>query len=112
MSVEEFRNHSDDDYLRWIVDHRHGYVLNIQRTGNPRDARLHRACCETITGIPARGNTFTDDWVKVCSLSLQALDSWAIRRTGSAVVRCGPVIRLPRSGVDHRVCHWSGFGQR
>jgi hypothetical protein len=41
MSVEEFHNHSDDDYPRWIADHHRGYVLNIQRTCNPRDARLH-----------------------------------------------------------------------
>lgn len=89
MSMEEFRNRSDDDYLRWVADHRHGYVVNIQRTGNPRDARLHLAYCETITGTPARGDTFTGDWVKVCSVSLQELDSWTMQRIGSVVVRCG-----------------------
>lgn len=89
MSVEEFRNNNDRDYLRWVGDHHRGYVLNIQRTYNPRDARLHLAYCDTITGTPARGDTFTGDWVKVCSESLKELDSWAIQHTGSGVTRCG-----------------------
>jgi hypothetical protein len=99
MSVEEFRNHNDDDYLRWVADHHRGFVLNIQRTCNLRDARLHLAYCETITGIPARGDTFMGDWVKVCSELLQELDSWAVQHTGSAVVRCG-TCRPP--GPAHR----------
>jgi hypothetical protein len=49
----------------------------------PHDARLHLAHCETIRGIPARGDTFTGDWIKVCSESLRELDSWAMRHTGS-----------------------------
>ena len=50
MSVDEFRNHRDDDYLCWLADHHRGYVLNIQRTC---DARLHLAHCQTITETPA-----------------------------------------------------------
>jgi hypothetical protein len=89
MSEEEFRNYNDDDYLRWVADHHRGYVLNIQRTHNPHNARLHLAHCETITGTPAWGDTFTDDWGKVCSESLREIASWVVRHTGSAVVRCG-----------------------
>jgi hypothetical protein len=55
MSAEEFRNHNDDDYLRWVADHHRGFVLNIQRTCNPRDARLYLAYCETITGFRRAG---------------------------------------------------------
>jgi hypothetical protein len=36
-------------------------------------------------GSPARGDTCTGDWIKVCSVSLLELDSWAMQRTGSAV---------------------------
>jgi hypothetical protein len=89
MSVDEFRNYNDQDYLRWVADHHHGYVINIQRTCNPRDARLHAAYCETITGVPARGDTFTGDWIKVCSESLAELDSWAGKHTGTVVKPCG-----------------------
>jgi len=48
MSAELFR---DDDRGG------QGYVLNIQRTLNPSDARVHRADRPTITGTPPRGNT-------------------------------------------------------
>lgn len=58
MGVEEFRNYNDRDYLRWVTDHHRGYVLNIQRTYNPRDARLHLAYCDTITGHPGAGGHF------------------------------------------------------
>ena len=89
MSVDEFRNHDDQGYLRWVARHHRGYVINIQRTFNPRDARLHAAYCETITGTPARGDTFTGDWIKVCSGSLTELDNWAKQHTGAVVKRCG-----------------------
>ncbi len=62
MSVEEFRNCNDDDYLRWVADHHRGYVLNIQRTCNPHNARLHLAHCETIrdpNAIPGRAGNGT-----------------------------------------------------
>ena len=89
MTVEEFRDHDDQGYLRWAASHFRGYVINIQRTHTPRDARLHAAYCETITGTPARGDTFTGDWIKVCSDSLAELDSWARQHTGAVVKRCG-----------------------
>ncbi len=95
MGVEEFRDRGDDGYLRWIDAHHHGYVINIQRSHNPRDARLHTAICQTITGTPARGSAFVGDWVKVCSASLAELDDWAMRETGSALQRC-PVCQPPQ----------------
>jgi hypothetical protein len=55
MSVDEFRNRNDLDYSRWLADHSRGYVINIERTYNPCDARLHAAYCETITGTPHEG---------------------------------------------------------
>jgi hypothetical protein len=55
MSVDEFRNRNDLDYSRWLADHSRGNVINIERTYNPRDARLHAAYCETITGTPHEG---------------------------------------------------------
>jgi hypothetical protein len=51
MSVDEFRNRNDLDYSRYS----RGYVINIERTYNPRDARLHAAYCETMTGTSHEG---------------------------------------------------------
>jgi hypothetical protein len=88
MCIEEFRDHDDVGYLQWLAGHHDGFVINIQRSHNPRDARLHTVGCRTITGTPARGDTFTGDWVKVCSVSLEELDDWAVQEVGSAVQRC------------------------
>jgi hypothetical protein len=46
MSVELF---SDDDrgYAAWLTANAAGYVLNIQRSMNPSDARVHEAACRT-----------------------------------------------------------------
>ena len=71
------------------ADHSRGYVINIERTYNPRDVRIHAAYCATITGTPARGDTFTGDWIKVCSRSLTELGNWAKQHTGAVVKRCG-----------------------
>ena len=88
VSYVEFQG-DDDGYLSWVAANRGGYVINIQRTHNPNDSRLHRADCYTITGDTARGNTWTGDWVKVCSGDLRELDDWAIARAGAPITRCG-----------------------
>lgn len=81
--VEEFRDR-DRDYLGWVVAHAGGYVINTGRSGHGY-ARLHRAACATITSRPP----FTGPYIKVCGVSLAALDEWALRRTGAHSQRCG-----------------------
>lgn len=88
MTIGEFRNGDDDGYAGWLAAHSDGYVINIQRTYNPRDARLHTAACRTITRAPARGRTFTGDWIKVCAQSAAELDEWALNNLGAVVQRC------------------------
>ena len=56
--VDQFRD-DDHGYLQWAAANPHGYVINIQRTLNPADARVHRADCYTINGHPSRGQTWT-----------------------------------------------------
>lgn len=83
MSVELFR---DDDraYTAWLTENVRGYVLNIQRSMNPSDARVHEVACRTITGTPPRGRTWTGPYVKACSASLTQLDAWALSHAKSA----------------------------
>ncbi len=68
VRIEEFRN-DDPAYLGWL-DSNAGYVINIQESLNPSDARLHHAGCYTIRGEPARGRTWTGPYIKVCSPSI------------------------------------------
>jgi hypothetical protein len=58
----------DDDrgYLDWLDHHPDGFVINTGRTPSAAYLMLHRAGCGTITGQPARGTTFTGEFVKVC----------------------------------------------
>jgi hypothetical protein len=88
VSVELFRD-NDDGYAAWLAGSVQGYVVNIQRTMNPSDARVHRANCPTITGTPPRGRTWTGTYVKACSASLPELDAWTLAHARSAVTRCG-----------------------
>lgn len=72
MSIEQFRD-DDQGCLTWTAAHPGGYAINIQRSLNPGDARLHRADCRTINGRPARGATWTGPYIKICSELAQEL---------------------------------------
>ncbi len=94
MSVELFRD-DDQGYAAWLAANACGYVLNIQRSLNPSDSRVHEADCPTITGTPPRGRTWTGPYVKACSPSLPELDAWALAHASSAITRCGTCRPLP-----------------
>lgn len=89
--VVEFRDSaSSNDYLTWTAAHwADGYVINIQRSFNPGDARLHRACCQWINGAPPRGTGFVGAYVKICAGSLTELTQWMTTHIGAEVRSCG-----------------------
>jgi hypothetical protein len=88
MDIEQFRD-DDRGYLTWTAAHPAAYVINVQQSLNPSDARLHRADCYTINGQPARGKTWTGPYIKVCSASSRHLQDWAHINLRAEVVRCG-----------------------
>lgn len=88
----------DDGYQAWLAEQPGGFVINIQRSLNTSDARLHRATCRTITGQPARGKAWTGPYIKVCANELSQLDLWAAQLTGSPITRCGTC--TPSRGQD------------
>jgi hypothetical protein len=92
VSVELFRD-DDQGYAAWLTANAQGYVLNFERSLNPSTARVHSARCQTITGAPSRGNTWTGPYVKACSASLSELDAWALAHASSAITRCGTCTR-------------------
>jgi hypothetical protein len=81
----------DDDagYLSWVAAHPSGYVVNIQRTRNPSDARLHYATCRTVSGENPRRGPWTGAYIKACSEDLNALDAWALSGFQAPITRCG-----------------------
>jgi hypothetical protein len=88
VSVDLFRD-DDQGCAAWLAANVQGHVLNIQRSLNPSDARVHEADCRTITGTPTHGRTWTGPYIKACSLSLQELDLRALTNARSAITRCG-----------------------
>jgi hypothetical protein len=74
----------DDDpaYLGWAADHPSGYVINTDRNPSAAYLMLHRANCHTVTGVPAKGSTFTCDYSKVCG-SREELEAFAVELGGN-----------------------------
>jgi hypothetical protein len=86
--VVGFRD-DDEGYVAWVFSHPDAYVINIQRSYNPSDARLHHAGCSTISPERLSRGVATHHYVKVCANLLGELDEWAVNQTGSPITRCG-----------------------
>ena len=86
----------DDDlgYATWVTENPEGYVLNIQRSLNPSDARMHTASCEhlarAIDASESRQRRSTTTYIKVCSRSVDQLDAWSAQRVGAHEIRRCP----------------------
>ncbi len=76
MSIDQFRD-DDQGYLAWTAAHPGGYAINVECNLNAGDARLHHADCYTINGRPARGQTWTGPYIKICSTPARELHDWA-----------------------------------
>ena len=108
-------DHEDAAYQQWIDTHQDGFVVNCYRNLNPAYLMLHRARCGTISGQPARGNTWTTgEFVKVCSVDVEALERWARREANGTLKPCGlcrpayaPGTRIPDfHGRDEEAEFW------
>jgi hypothetical protein len=89
MAIEIFRD-DDDGYLTWLRTHYGGYVINAERALTPSaELKLHQAACETISGQPPGGATWTGPNIKVCSDSATVLRRWAREEVGGQLSRCG-----------------------
>lgn len=87
-SIIEFRG-DDAGYLAWLAAHPESYVINVARSGNAAEARVHQSGCRTISGQNPRGGPWTGPYVKVCADHLAELEQWAIEAVGQAVSPCG-----------------------
>jgi hypothetical protein len=84
----EFRD-DDAGYLAWLAAHPGGYVINIARSHNATEARVHHAGCRTISGENPVGGAWTGPYVKVCAEHLAELEQWAIDQVGEPIPPCG-----------------------
>ena len=88
VTVEVFVD-NDSSYEAWLRANPAGYVLNTYRAPSASYLKLHRATCGTISGAPARGSTWTKDYIKTCSPVVAELAGLARTSTGGELDPCG-----------------------
>jgi hypothetical protein len=105
MRAREFRD-DDNGYRTWLDTHTDGYVLNIARSHNPADARVHLATCTTINGQNPPGRPSTGPYVKVCARQLAELELWATDHASALPSVCGTCHRPPPAVLTAPSCRW------
>ena len=70
-----------EDIELWLIRNRRGWVLNAYREPTAAYLVLHAAECSTISGRPAKGDTWTRDYAKICCPDRVVLESWALEET-------------------------------
>ncbi len=96
----EFRD-DDSGYLAWLAANQQGHVINIARSHNTSQARLHAASCRTIGNrTPMGGSSWTGPYVKVCAEFRADVEQWAVETVGQSIDPCGTC--CPPSGVGAR----------
>ena len=75
----------DKEYLQWLRNHEHGYVLN--RRDSPADTYMvHTARCSHIYDLTEKVK-YTVDRNKMCSDRLEELQAWASKK-GFSIDEC------------------------
>jgi hypothetical protein len=91
MTVQRFQD-DDRGYATWVAENAAGYVVNIQRSQNPSDARLHAASCgslsRSISAWESGRARLTASWIKLCSRSEDELDKWSAEHVRAQIRRC------------------------
>ena len=87
MTILEFID-DDGGYRDWLNKNPRGYVINIQRSFNPSDARLHRANCTDLLVQLERDVQLAVSYVKVCGEAEAEVNQWAAKKVGKPIKRC------------------------
>lgn len=88
MSIDLYVD-DDDGYRDWLKRNPRGYVINIQRSLNPSDARLHNSDCRDLIAQLRRDVQLAVSYVKVCGENWAELDQWAADNVGEPIQLCG-----------------------
>lgn len=78
----------EDAYLQWVQSNQDGYVVNLDKARRyPQYPMVHRASHKLISS-PERANYTTNEFVKVCSTDLAALEKWSEEECGRRLNMC------------------------
>jgi hypothetical protein len=70
---------TDKEYQNWIKDHLVGFVANTYKVPSSNYMVLHTHRCRTIneqSSVAGEDGFTNKDYTKICSDSIQSLDSW------------------------------------
>jgi hypothetical protein len=82
--IKEFR-HDEAAYLAWVQANPEGYVANLDEPlSRPEYPMVHAASKKHIA---KEGHT-TGQYFKVCSTSMEDLETWATTKFGRQLTRC------------------------
>lgn len=100
----------DDGYRDWLHSNPNGYVINIQRSGNPSDARLHRADCWTLTSQLDAGVKLAEAYEKICGDTRAELEKCADETIGESIQPCGHCLDgIPPAPTALQFCPQCGY---
>lgn len=92
MAPLQFEN-QEREYLRWLAEHPHRYVLSTYSVFRPDHIRLHLATCRLIRQYMRHmaPDAFTGrQFKKICSNSSPELYSWAEEHGYPTIPICKP----------------------
>jgi hypothetical protein len=86
-AVVVFKN-DDPGYLQWVADNQGGFIVNIDYAhAVPTYPMVHRAT-HRVVWTDARENYTTEQYYKVCSNDLSALQAWSRDEAGKELTEC------------------------
>lgn len=89
--VKEFRD-NEEGYLRWVLANPNGYILNVAYQCSMRQYPMVHSCRHKLLSSPTRTNYTTKiknkGYYKVCSLSLDALETWSRSACKKSPIYC------------------------
>jgi hypothetical protein len=109
--VQVFKD-DDEGYVRWLGSDQQGFVVNIQRSLNPSDARLHRADCRAISAINPRRGPWTARTSSFARPGSTSLTTWRSSNSPRRSLAAGGAVLYPlqTSAAHNTRGHGSGVG--
>lgn len=87
QALRVFRD-DDQGYVTWIAAWPNGFVLNCERKPRSAYVVLHRANCRSISALQPGMETFTKEYIKVCSTDRHRIRQWTSEATGAQPDPC------------------------
>ena len=92
---------NDTGFLKWVAEHKDGWVVNSRKQFDPSYLVLHRSFCRSISNTHNPGGFTERAYVKICANTLREIVSYLSIRTrkkapfSKVCSRCMPNVAGP-----------------